>query len=106
MGGRTLTNVLRWVLGSLGVVVLMGAIAAVAVGQVPGALPFAVAAAVLVIAAAYEHGRYRAAGEDGGGRPGAGFQRTEEVFNDPTTGRRVRVWYDRSSGRRDYRDEA
>jgi hypothetical protein len=32
-------------------------------------------------------------------RPEAGWQRTEEVFRDPGTGRIVRVWTDRSGAR-------
>ena len=30
---------------------------------------------------------------------------TDEVFIDPETGRRMRVWYDAASGQRDYRPE-
>lgn len=30
---------------------------------------------------------------------------TDEVFIDPDTGRRMRVWYDPATGRRDYRPE-
>lgn len=33
------------------------------------------------------------------------FQATTEVFIDPETGRRMRVWYDPQSGRREYRPE-
>jgi hypothetical protein len=32
-------------------------------------------------------------------------QPTSEAFIDPETGRRMRVWYDPSTGRRDYRPE-
>jgi hypothetical protein len=32
-------------------------------------------------------------------------QPTDEVFTDPDTGRRMRVWYDPSTGRREYRAE-
>lgn len=32
-------------------------------------------------------------------------QPTDEVFIDPETGRKMRVWYDKSSGKRDYRPE-
>ena len=32
-------------------------------------------------------------------------QPTTEVFIDPDTGRRMRVWYDSGTGRRDYRPE-
>jgi hypothetical protein len=47
--------------------------------------------------------RYRGArtspGEASGARP------TDEVFIDPDTGRRTRVWYDPSTGKRGYRPE-
>jgi hypothetical protein len=33
-------------------------------------------------------------------------QQTDEVFTDPDTGQRMRVWYDPSTGRREYRAEA
>jgi hypothetical protein len=33
------------------------------------------------------------------------FQRTSEVFVDPTSGRRMRVWIDPGSGERRYRAE-
>jgi hypothetical protein len=46
----------------------------------------------------YRSGR-KAAGSSGGAAP------TDEVFIDPETGRRMRVWYDAASGQRDYRPE-
>jgi hypothetical protein len=33
-------------------------------------------------------------------RPGPGWQRTDEVFNDPSTNRVMRVWLDESGERR------
>lgn len=39
-------------------------------------------------------------GESGGPLPG--WQRTDEVFVDPTTGRRMRVWLDPVGGGRHY----
>jgi hypothetical protein len=45
-----------------------------------------------------------------GGRKGAGqssaAQPTDEVFTDPDSGRRMRVWYDANTGQREYRPEA
>jgi hypothetical protein len=41
-----------------------------------------------------------------GADDGGASQPTNEVFNDPDTGRRTRVWYDPSTGRREYRAEA
>jgi len=34
-----------------------------------------------------------------------GAQKTDEVFLDPETGRRMRVWYDATTGQREYRPE-
>jgi hypothetical protein len=46
--------------------------------------------------------RYRGAGR----RPGvSGAQPTAEIFIDPETGRRMRVWFDARTGERDYRPE-
>ncbi len=38
-------------------------------------------------------------------QPGAGWQRTDEVFNDPSTNRVMRVWLDESGERRYVREE-
>ena len=37
-------------------------------------------------------------------RPGPGWQRTDEVFNDPSTNRIMRVWIDESGERRYVRE--
>lgn len=55
-----------------------------------------------VTIAAFGWDRYR--GHSGTGRE-ATYQRTDEVFDDPQTGKRMRVWYDPASGRREYRPE-
>lgn len=36
---------------------------------------------------------------------GSAAQPTDEVFIDPETGHRMRVWYDQRSGKREYRPE-
>jgi len=101
-GRGMLTNAARILLGVLAVVALLGAVVAYA-----AALPFvaaeaAVGAIILGVAAAYEHGRYRASVQASDtGR----YQRTDEVFTDPTTGQLTRVWYDPASGARDYRPD-
>jgi hypothetical protein len=46
--------------------------------------------------------RYRGSRESTSGNAG---QPTGEVFIDPETGRKMRVWYDSRSGKRDYRPE-
>jgi hypothetical protein len=56
-----------------------------------------------IVIAIFGWDRYR------GSRPNAGgdsaSQPTDEVFIDPDTGRRTRVWYDPGTGQRDYRPE-
>jgi hypothetical protein len=51
--------------------------------------------------AAFGWDRYR--GHSGTAEPS--YRPTDEVFDDPKTGRRMRVWYDAATGRRDYRPE-
>jgi hypothetical protein len=56
-----------------------------------------------IIIALFGWDRYRGnrktAGADSAAQP------TSEAFIDPDTGRRMRVWYDPSTGQRDYRPE-
>lgn len=62
--------------------------------------------AVVVVAAVgywlWDRHRYRGSARDADAR---GLQRTDEVFVDPATGRRVRVFFDPRTGQRAYRDE-
>jgi hypothetical protein len=44
-------------------------------------------------------GNHETTSNDSGAKP------TDEVFIDPETSRRMRVWYDPGTGRRDYRPE-
>lgn len=61
-----------------------------------------VALVVLVIACAVVGwDRYRP-GRNG---PSPGAHPTPEIFIDPETGRRMRVWYDPSTGAREYRQD-
>jgi uncharacterized membrane protein YqiK len=56
-----------------------------------------------IVVALFGWDRYR------GGRKNAAHESaakpTSEVFLDPETGRRMRVWYDSQSGQREYRPE-
>jgi hypothetical protein len=47
--------------------------------------------------------RYRGSRPDAGA--GGGSEPTSEVFADPATGKRMRVWYDPATGEREYRAE-
>jgi hypothetical protein len=49
--------------------------------------------------------RYRGSRRGGSDSDRATAQPTDEVFIDPETGRRMRVWYDQATGRREYRPE-
>jgi hypothetical protein len=59
--------------------------------------------AVGIVIALFGWDRYRGSRNNASGSGAA--QPTDEVFNDPETGRRMRVWYDPSTGKRDYRPE-
>jgi len=56
-----------------------------------------------IVIAVFGWDRYRGnrktAGTSGGSEP------TSEVFNDPASGQRMRVWYDPATGEREYRAE-
>jgi hypothetical protein len=56
-----------------------------------------------VVIAVFGWDRYRGGHKLSGNANHA--QPTEEVFVDPESGRRLRVWYDQRSGRREYRPE-
>jgi len=101
MSPSTLHGVARLLLGALGLSLLALA-ALLLVESLPiSAAWVALSGAILLVAAVYEHGRYQAAVA----ADRSGFQRTEEVFTDPTSGQRMRVWFDPATGQRDYRPE-
>jgi hypothetical protein len=56
-----------------------------------------------VVIALFGWDRYR--GNRKSASTGTASQPTGEVFVDPGSGRRMRVWYDASTGKRDYRPE-
>jgi hypothetical protein len=110
-------SVVRLVLGVIGGFMLLGGIA-LAFSGVPGVFISAFwlipSGALLVIVAIVEVSRYRseqaelAGGEapgPGGGEPGpleARFRRTDEVFVDPTSNKKMRVFIDAGTGERRY----
>ena len=108
----------RLVVAGFGLLLLFGGIAIVALGG-PGAFLFGAATfgmgAVMLIGAAVERMRYRSEAAERGNAPhgpGGGeppdvpievrFQRTGEVFTDPTSGTRMRVFLDPRTGERRY----
>jgi hypothetical protein len=56
-----------------------------------------------VLFALFGWDRYRGARKRGG--DGVPYEPTDEVFIDPATGRRMRVWYNANTGEREYRPE-
>jgi hypothetical protein len=66
-------------------------------------LPLLIVAAVVLVVVATIVGwdRYR----PGRRGPNPAAHPTNEVFIDPETGRRMRVWYDPRTGTRDYRED-
>jgi hypothetical protein len=56
-----------------------------------------------IVIAIFGWDRYRGGGK---GAESSAARPTDEVFTDPDTGRRMRVWYDASTGQREYRAEA
>jgi hypothetical protein len=112
-------------IGLARLLVILGGVALVLLGLFLVALPggagtitglFTVLGGMaLIVGAVIERMRYRSesadrvgdpAGVAGGEPPGtaldARFQRTEEVFTDPTSGHVVRVWLDPRTGERRY----
>ena len=98
----------------------IGGLAAIATRDANGAavgIWLLVAGTVLILAMAFERSRYRSEATDRSGEtvgPGGGepldpieprFQRTEEVFIDPTSQQRMRVFSDPRTGERRYRAE-
>jgi hypothetical protein len=55
-----------------------------------------------IVAALFGLDRYRGGRNDS---PDGDAHPTDEVFIDPESGRKMRVWYDERSGKRDYRPE-
>jgi hypothetical protein len=108
--------VVRVIIGVFGAILLLGGLA-LALSGVPGgpvgALWLIISGGVLVVAAVIEVSRYRSEAAErtrqdpgpGGGESGAlesRFRPTEEVFIDPTSQRRMRVYSDPRTGERRY----
>ena len=110
-------SLVRGLLGGLGALMMLGAIAFMALpgaaGDFSAALFLFIPGAVLVAAVLLERTRYRSLHAErtgdlhgpGGGepaRPDARFRPSEERFVDPTTGVPMRVWVDPATGDRRY----
>ncbi|HLO36312.1 MAG TPA: hypothetical protein VK194_09530 [Candidatus Deferrimicrobium sp.] len=101
-----------------GITLLVAGLALIAVAGGPGTVAgfwLAATGLVVMVAAVIERIRYRSeatdrsglpAGRAGGEPPGTRldprFRRSDEIFTDPTSGQRMRVWLDPASGERRY----
>ena len=105
------------VFGGLMILAGLAAVAEGGSGDVTG-LWLVLVGMVLIVVAIVERFRYRSEIADrsglpigpGGGEPttqplDSRFRRTDEVFVDPTSERRMRVWLDQDTGERRYRAE-
>jgi hypothetical protein len=97
-------KVVRLLVAGVATLMLLGGLAAIAAGfRLEGLYVAGLGAAGLVIVV-LERQRYGDADRER--RPPTERQRpTDEVFVDPTTGQRTRVWIDPHSGERSYRPE-
>ena len=99
---------LRVAVGVVGGLMLLAGLVGVAAGgsAVPGALSVAALGTVGIIVAVLEQRRYASGQEKPTpGGPPLRLEPTAEVFVDPTTGERTRVYVDRATGRRHYQRE-
>jgi hypothetical protein len=116
-GSGNLGQVLAGVVGCL---MILSGLASVGLDGAPAAAGgwLVIVGMVLVVVAVLERRRYRSETAErsglsvgpGGGEPTgepmeSRFRRTDEVFVDPTSDRRMRVWLDATSGERRYRAE-
>jgi len=108
----------RLVALAIGACLLVAGLAVLAFGGVLASAPgfwLAGLGLILVVGTLIERSRYRSDASDrsripvgpGGGEPAGTrleprFRRSDEVFADPTSGKRMRVWLDPATGERRY----
>jgi hypothetical protein len=101
-------DALRIGVGVVGGLMLLGGILAIGAGgsAVPGGLWAMAIGSVGIIVAVLERRRYSAMDEEPQPvGPPPRLEPTAEVFVDPTTGKQMRVYVDRATGRRHYQRE-
>ena len=107
------TMIARGAMVVLGVLLVLGGLAVAVAGYAIVAFSLIAGGAILIVAAGFEVMRYRSESAEasrgkpgpGGGepdRPEARFRPTDEVFVDPTTHKRMRVYADSRTGERRY----
>ena len=104
---------MRFAVGVLGALMILGGLVAIAIGAGPGGLWTILIGCGAIAAVVLERSRYRSdASERSAAQPGPGggeptmpvapFRPTGEVFVDPTSGHRLRVYLDPATGERRY----
>jgi hypothetical protein len=113
-----MVDTVRIVVGILAALLMLGGLAGLVAGTWADGLWAAVTGGVVLVAVTLERTRYRSAAAErsagatgpGGGEPTmpiAPFRPTDELFVDPTSGQRLRVYLDPATGeRRYYAEEA
>ena len=110
-----MSNTVRVAIGVFGALMLVGGLAATMAGYIQSLWP-AFLGGVAIMAVTLERARYRSeAAERSSGDPGPGggepsvptapFQATDELFVDPTSGQRLRVYLNPATGERRYHAE-
>jgi hypothetical protein len=108
-----MVDTIRVIVGILGALLMLGGLIGLVLGAWADGLWAAVTGAVVLLAVVLERTRYRSEaaersagpGGAGGGEPTmpvAPFRPTDEVFIDPTSGHRLRVYLDSATGERRY----
>jgi len=113
-----MVGTVRVIVGVLGAILMLGGLIGAVAGPWIDGLWAAVTGAVVLVAVVLERARYRSEAAEhstagtgwGGGEttmPSPPFRPTDEVFVDPTSGHRLRVYLDPATGeRRYYAEEA
>ena len=113
-----MVDTVRVVVGVLAALLMLGGLAGLVAGAWADGLWAAVTGGVVLVAVTLERSRYRSEAAErsagpagpGGGEPTmpvAPFRPTDELFVDPTSGQRLRVYLDPATGeRRYYADDA
>ena len=108
-----MVGTVRVIVGILGALLMLGGLVGVIAGAWPDGLWAAVTGGVVLVAVVLERARYRseaAEGSAGPAGPGGGeatmpaapFRPTDELFIDPTSGHRLRVYLNPATGERRY----
>jgi hypothetical protein len=108
-----MADAMRVVVGVLGALMIVGGVTGAVLGAWPGGLWSMAIGSLAILAVVFERARYRSDAAErtpGASGPGGGeasmpvspFRPTDELFVDPTSGQRLRVYLDPATGERRY----